>query len=81
MIATYAPRIAPELQRLQTFPTLTLLDATSGDITRMHQFMVLHHLRPRDALHLAAMEKCRCFNLISQDADFDHVPSIQRFTL
>ena len=39
------------------------------------------YLRPRDALHLAAMHKCACFNLVSQDADFDHAPMIQRFTI
>lgn len=81
MIAAYSPRIAVELQRLQTFPNLTLLDTTASDITRMHQFMQQYHLRPRDALHLAAMERCTSFNLVSQDSDFDHVPSIQRFTL
>jgi predicted nucleic acid-binding protein len=47
----------------------------------MYQFMQKRRLRPRDALHLAAMEKCGCFNLVSQDSDFDHVPSIQRYTL
>jgi predicted nucleic acid-binding protein len=81
LIATYSPQIAAEIQRLQTFPHLTLLDVTSSDITQMHQLMQKYHLRPRDALHLAAMHKCNCFNLVSLDADFDHVPYLQRFTL
>lgn len=81
LIAAYSPRIATELQRLQTFPNLTLLDATASDITQMHQFMQQYHLRPRDALHLAAMHKCNCFTIVSQDFDFDHVSSVQRFTL
>lgn len=81
MIAAYSPQIAVELQRLQTFPNLTILDVTAGDISQMHEFMQKYHLRPRDALHLAAMHKSNCFNLVSQDADFDHVPSIQRLTL
>ncbi len=81
LIATYSPRIAVEIDRLQTFPNLTLLDVTASDITQMHQFMQQHQLRPRDALHLAAMQKCNCFNLVSLDADFDHVPYLQRFVL
>jgi predicted nucleic acid-binding protein len=81
LIATYSPRIVEEIQRLQTFPNLMLLDVTASDITQMNQLMQQQHLRPRDALHLAAMHKCNCFSLVSQDADFDHVPYLQRFVL
>jgi predicted nucleic acid-binding protein len=81
LIATYYPRIAVELERLQTFPNLILLDITANDLPQMHRFMLQYQLRPRDAFHLAAMEKSNCFNLVSQDSDFDHVPPIQRFTL
>jgi len=81
LIATYYPRIAVEIQRLQTFPNLTLLDVTTGDVTQMNRLIQQYQLRPRDALHLTAMHKCNCFNLVSQDSDFDHVPSIQRFSL
>ena len=35
-----------------------------------------HLLRPRDALHLAAMQKVGCLHLVSQDSDFDHIPAI-----
>jgi predicted nucleic acid-binding protein len=78
---TPSPQIASQVQRLQTFPHLTLLDVTAHDISQMHQLMQEHQLRPRDALHLAAMHKCNCFNLVSPDADFDHAPYLQRFTL
>jgi predicted nucleic acid-binding protein len=73
--------VAAELQRLQAFPNLTLVDVTAHDINQMNELMQQYHLRPRDALHLAAMHKSDCFNLVSQDADFDHVPYLQRFTL
>ena len=43
--------------------------------------MSLYHLRPRDALHLAAMQKCGCFDLVSHDADLDRVPMVRRYTL
>lgn len=80
LIATHYPPIAAELQRLQSFPHLTLLDVTASDIEQMHLFMAEYHLRPRDALHLAAMQKCNCFNLVSRDADFDRVPIVHRYT-
>lgn len=81
LIAAYYPAVAVEIQRLQTFPNLILLDLTTADIHQMHQLAVQHRLRPRDALHLTAMHKCGCFNLVSQDSDFDRVPYLQRFTL
>jgi predicted nucleic acid-binding protein len=81
LIATYYPAVAVEVQRLQTLPNLVLLDLTAADINLMHQLAQQHRLRPRDALHLTAMHKCGCFNLVSQDSDFDHVPYVQRFTL
>jgi len=81
LIAAFSPKIAAQLQQLQTFPNLTLLELTASDISQMNQLMPRHLLRPRDALHLAAMYKCNCFNMVSEDADFDHVPYLQRFTL
>ena len=37
-----------------------------------------YHILPRDALHLAAMQKCGCFDLVSHDADS---PWVRRYTL
>jgi predicted nucleic acid-binding protein len=81
MIATYYPQVAAALEQLQTFPNLTILDVTVADLTAMHDLALEYHLRPRDALHLSAMYKCDCLNLVSNDGDFDQVPLIQRFTL
>ena len=81
MIAQYYPQIAPHLARLRTFRSLFLVDVTSSDLEVMDEAMRLYHLRPRDALHFAAMEKCGCFDLVSHDPDFDRVPKVQRYTL
>ena len=81
LIATYYPLVAVEVERLQTFPNLVVLDLTLTDLANMHDLILQHHLRPRDALHLASMNKCHCQNLASNDADFDRVSGIQRFTL
>jgi predicted nucleic acid-binding protein len=81
MITTYYPKVANEVSRLQTFPGLIVLDVTLADLAAMHQLVVQHHLRPRDALHLAAMRKVGCLDLVSNDGDFDRVPGVQRLTL
>ena len=81
MIAEFYPQLAPHLHRLRTFPNLFLIDVASSDLERMDRVISIHHLRPRDALHLAAMEKRGCLNLVSNDSDFDRVPDICRYNL
>lgn len=81
MIASFYPPISLQIGRLQTFPHLTVLSITLADLTLMNQYILDYQLRPRDALHLAAMNQCSCDNLVSNDADFDRVSTIQRFTI
>lgn len=81
MIHTYYPPIAAKLQLLHILPHLTMLSVTAKDIAQMHEYILQHQLRPRDALHLAAMQKCGCFNLVSNDSDFDRIPALTRFTI
>lgn len=81
MIAEFYPQLAPKIERLRQFPNLNLVDVTTGDLAAMTQNMLRYHLRPRDALHLAAMQKVHCFNLFSEDSDFARVANIQHFTL
>ena len=81
MIAQFYPTIESPLFQLRSFPNLTLLDVVGSDLEAMSQTIRQHHLKPRDALHVAAMQKCGCFDLVSQDNDFDRVPAVQRYTL
>jgi predicted nucleic acid-binding protein len=81
MIAQFYPQLAPHLARLRAFPNLFLVDVTSSDLAVMDEALSQYHIRPRDALHLAAMQKCGCFSLASHDPDFDRVPQVQRYTL
>jgi len=69
------------LTRLRTFPNLTFVDVIATDLERMGENIGAHCLLPRDALHLAAMQKCDCFDLVSHDTDFDRVPTVRRYTL
>lgn len=81
LIAEFYPRLAPVLAELRAFPHLTVLSCDANDLIRMDTAMLRYQLRPRDALHLAAMQKCNCFDLLSHDADFDRVPEVRRYTL
>lgn len=81
MIAECYPQLAPHLAKLRAFPNLFLVDVTPADLEVMDEGMRLYHLRPRDALHLAAMQKSGCFDLVSHDPDFDRAPMVRRYTL
>jgi predicted nucleic acid-binding protein len=81
IIAEFYPQVAQRLEQLQNYPNLHLVDVTASDLDMMHRLILQYHLRPRDGLHLAAMYQCGCLTIVSQDADFDHVPGIQRYTL
>lgn len=75
------PQIAPKIELLRQFTNLNLVDVTADDLDAMSQNILDYKLRPRDALHLAAMQKVKCFNLLSEDSDFTRVSNIQQFTL
>jgi len=81
LIAEFYPALAPVLSHLRAFPNLSLVDVTSSDLVAMDEAMHLYHVRPRDALHMAAMQKCGCYDLVSHDADFDRVLVVRRYTL
>jgi predicted nucleic acid-binding protein len=81
MVAQFYPRLASALERLRAFPNLVLIDASPSDLDVMDEAMQRYHLLPRDALHLAAMRKCGCLQIVSNDSDFDRVPDIRRYTL
>jgi predicted nucleic acid-binding protein len=81
MIAEFYPLLAPHLSQLCAFPNWFLVDMTASDLDAMDEAMRRYHLRPRDALHLAAMQKCGCLDLVSNDAGFGRVPQVRRYTL
>jgi len=81
MIGEFYPQLAPRLRQLCTYPNLCLVDITAADLEAMNKAILQYRLRPRDALHLVAMQKCQCFDLASHDADFDRVPAVRRYTL
>lgn len=81
MIGEFAPRVVTELRRLREFPNLTVLDVLAIDLDTMNDAMTQFHVRPRDALHYAAMKRIGCLDLASNDPHFDRIPAINRYTL
>ena len=81
LVGELYPELELRLSQLHNFPNLSVHEITATDLTAMQSNMRQHHLLPRDALHLAAMQKCGCFQLVSHDSGFDAVPFIQRYTL
>ena len=79
LIATLYPYLSPTLDQLRHFSNLLWLDVTAVDLAGMSQAMLNYHVRPRDALNLTAMQKCGCFDVISEDADFDRIPVLRRY--
>ena len=81
LITEFAPIVSPELHRLRNFPHLTVVDVTAFDVDLMNQAMTQYAIRPRDALHFAAMQRITCFDLASHDQHFDRIPQVRRYTL
>lgn len=81
MMTEFYPQIESRLRLFQSLPNLTVLPVTSGDLDVMHNNIRQYGCLPRDALHLAAMQKVGCLHLVSQDSDFDHIPAVTRYTL
>jgi len=81
MLEEFAPTVSSLLKRLRAYTNLTVLDALVSDLDVMDEVMSQYHLRPRDALHYAAMQRVGCLNLASNDPDFDHIPVLKRYTI
>lgn len=81
MLAEFAPTVSSLLKRLRAYTNLTVLDVLVSDLDVMNEVMARHRLRPRDALHYAAMQRVGCLSLASNNPDFDHLPAIKRYTV
>ena len=81
MMTEFHPVIMPTLRLLRQFPNLTLLDVSADDVDSMFDLMERYALRPRDALHVAAMQKAGCEAIAGNDPHFDHVPNLRRFEI
>lgn len=69
------------LEETYATPHLEILDVTADIPLKALDIMEKYNLRPRDAFHLALMHKHNIKILVSEDADFERIPSIKRITL
>lgn len=81
LFAEFYPQVLPALTLLRNFPNLTLLDVSAIDLMLMGENMARCRLGPREALHLAAMQKSGCFDIVSHNTLFDSIPEVHRYTL
>ncbi len=56
-------------------------EVPSATPLRALDIMEKHNLKPRDAFHVAIMEHFGAKEIVSDDADFDRVPGIQRIKI
>lgn len=81
LLLQFAPAVAGLLERLRDIPHVAVLDVQPEDVGAMLEAMIAYSLLPRDALHLAAMRRTGCLDILSEDEHFDRVPGLRRFTL
>ncbi len=79
LLAEFAPPVAALLDQFRLLPHLIVLDVLADDVALMSAGMLRYQLRPRDALHWAAMQRIGCFDLASNDPHFDRIPAVRRF--
>ncbi len=81
MMTEFAPTVATLLRRLREYTALTIVEILSDDLEVMSEAMIQFHLRPRDGLHYAAMKRLNCFDVASNDAHFDRVSHLKRYSI
>lgn len=79
LVSEFYPVLLPRLADLAAFPNLSVESIGLADWAVASQVMERYGLRPRDALHVATMERLGCLDLASNDDHFDRVPGIRRF--
>jgi predicted nucleic acid-binding protein len=77
-IATYGPAVDTALRKLLALPRLQLVGVENDDGNKMLDNILLYSLLPRDALHLAIMQRLGVTAIASDDSDFDRVGGVER---
>jgi predicted nucleic acid-binding protein len=75
---THGPAIDRALRQLVMLPHVHLVGMETADFSRMLDNIETYGLLPRDALHLALMQRLNLTTIASGDTDFDRVSTISR---
>jgi len=77
-IRTYAAPIEEALRKLMALPHVNLVGIEVGDFGRMLDNIGTFALLPRDALHVAVIQRLGIDGIASDDRDFDRVRGLVR---
>ena len=69
------------VEDIYSIPNLDVRPVSSLTPLRAIDFIEQNSLRPRDAIHAAIMEELGISEIVSDDADFDRIPSIKRIAI
>lgn len=78
LVKRYAPPIHKAIETLLRLPNVYLVGVETGDVYRLFHNATQYGLLPRDALHVAIMERLNIRAIASDDRDFDRVQGLQR---
>jgi predicted nucleic acid-binding protein len=77
-IRDHGPAIDTALRQLVSLPHIHLVGIESSDFPRMLENIKTYGLLPRDALHVALMQRVNLTAMASDDTDFDRVSTLTR---
>jgi predicted nucleic acid-binding protein len=77
-IETHSDVIVGSLRKLTMLPHMNLVGVDATDFSRMLENIQSFSLLPRDALHVAIVQRLGLHGIASDDTDFDRVKGIER---
>lgn len=77
-IESHASLVQSAVQQLLSLPHILLVGVDTSDCDRMFDNISAHKLLPRDALHVAIMQRLGLTVIASDDMDFDRVDELER---
>jgi predicted nucleic acid-binding protein len=78
VVEDHGELIRNAIQQIVSLPNMNLVGVEVDDGDSMFQNIVMHKLLPRDALHLAIMQRLNISMIASDDTDFDRVNEFSR---
>ena len=81
MIAAHCADIENPLRQLMVLPHIHLIGGSEDDFELMLNNIKRFSLLPRDALHLATMQRLKISDVVSDDRDFDRIDGVTRHWL
>lgn len=78
-IAAHSDVISSSLRKLTLLPHINLVGVDTTDFNRMLENIQAFSLLPRDALHVAIVQRLGLNGIASDDIDFDQVKGVERY--